>query len=282
MGVKLTREAAGHGTISVYFAPGVTEQEQAIFANYIHAHLAPPRSEKVERLRHYVCPNCHTPKGNPQAQMQKLLAKKENATVVCDVCDTQFKLWDELERLFASAEVRIRVEELQADDAQRLNTRRKGKLLVLDVGARITSADQKWIEIPQEEDEGIDMQVEFTDENGEGTGKGLCLQLKAGNSHLEKQKDGREIFRIKKQRWVKYWLKQPHPVMLVVGTFAEDDERRMGKDKLEFADVRWMEISSVLRRESQNGTKPVKQFEFVGERLDLASVRRWRDRVLAS
>lgn len=214
--------------------------------------------------------------------MQKLLAKKENATVVCDVCDTQFKLWDELERLFASAEVRIRVEELQADDAQRLNTRRKGKLLVLDVGARITSADQKWIEIPQEEDEGIDMQVEFTDENGEGTGKGLCLQLKAGNSHLEKQKDGREIFRIKKQRWVKYWLKQPHPVMLVVGTFAEDDERRMGKDKLEFADVRWMEISSVLRRESQNGTKPVKQFEFVGERLDLASVRRWRDRVLAS
>ncbi len=77
MGIKLTRAAASNGDISVYFAPGVTEQEQAIFANYIHAHLEPPRSEKVQRLRHYVCPKCHTPKGNPQAQMQKLLAKRD-------------------------------------------------------------------------------------------------------------------------------------------------------------------------------------------------------------
>ena len=67
--------------------------------------------------------------------------------------------------------------------------------------------------------------------------------------------------------------------MLVVGTFAEDDERSVGKDKLEFADVRWMEISSVLRRESQNGTKPVKQIEFKGERLDMTSVMAWRDKV---
>jgi small GTP-binding protein len=280
MGIKLTREAASNGDISVYFGPGATEQEQVIFANYIHAHLEPPRSEKVQRLRHYVCPKCYTPKGNPQAQMQKLFAKKEQATVVCDVCDTQFKLWDELERLFASAEVRAQVEVLQAEDAIRLDARRKGKLLVLDVGARITSANQKWHEIPQEEDEGIDIEVEFTDDNGAGTGKGLCLQLKAGNSHLDKLKDGREIFRIKKQRWVNYWLQQPHPVMLVIGTFAEDDERFVGKDKLEFAEVRWMEISSVLQRESQNGTKPVKQIEFKGERLDMSSVRRWRDTAL--
>ena len=68
--------------------------------------------------------------------------------------------------------------------------------------------------------------------------------------------------------------------MLVIGTFSEDDERAIGKDKLEFAEVRWMEISSVLRRESANGTKPVKQIEFEGERLDLSSVRRWRDEAL--
>ncbi len=42
-----------------------------------------------------------------------------------------------------------------------------------------------------------------------------------------------EIFAIKKQRWVEYWLRQPHPVMLVIGTFSEDDERAIGKDKLE-------------------------------------------------
>ena len=41
-----------------------------------------------------------------------------------------------------------------------------------------------------------------------------------------------------------------------------------------------MEISSVLKRESQNGTKLVKQIEFKGERLEMSSVRRLRDKVL--
>ena len=52
-----------------------------------------------------------------------------------------------------------------------------------------------------------------------------------------------------------FW-KLPHPVMRVIGTFPEDGDRVIGRDKLEFADVRWMEIASVLRRESANGTKP--------------------------
>jgi len=188
---------------------------------------------------------------------------------------------DALEKKFASDAVRRQVEELQAGDLAKLSTRRKGKLLVLDVGARITSANQKWMEVPGDEDDGIDMLVEFTDEDGNGIGKGLCLQLKAGNSHLRKRKDGTEIFTIKKQRWVKTWTNQPHPVMLVIGTFPEEDGRATGSAKQEFADVRWMEITSVLRRESANGTKPVKQIEFKGERLDLASVRKWRERVIA-
>ena len=275
MGIKLTREAADSGDISVCFASGVTKQEQVIFANYIHAHLM-GRCEQVQRLRCYVCPNCGTPKGNPEALMTKLLTKKREATVECDTCEQRFPLWDDLEILFASDEVRKQVEGLQAVDAIRLDSRRKGKLLALEVGSRITSANQKCFEIPATEDEGIDMELEFTDDDGKGTGRRLYLQLKSGNSHLEKRKDGTEVFPIKEQRWVDYWLKQPHPVMLVIGTFAEEDERSVGREKLEFADVRWMEISSCLKRESQNGTKPVKHIEFKGERLDMASVHRWR------
>jgi hypothetical protein len=64
--------------------------------------------------------------------------------------------WDALEKTFASDEVRQRVEGLQAEDAVRLDSRRKGKLLALEVGARITSADQKCFEIPGTEDEGLD------------------------------------------------------------------------------------------------------------------------------
>ncbi|NOT09416.1 MAG: DUF4365 domain-containing protein [Gemmatimonadales bacterium] len=281
MGLKLTRESGSDGDISVYFGKGVTQQEQVIFANYIHAHLQ-TSCEEAQRLRHYVCPKCHAPKGNPEVLMKKLLREKQNADTECDDCGQRFQLWDALEKKFASEVVRAQVEHLRADDLAKLDTRRRGKLLVLEVGARITSADQKCFEIPATEDEGLDMELEFTNDDGEGTGCRLYLQLKSGNSHLTKRKtDGAEIFAIKKQRWVEYWLQQPHPVMLVIGTFSENDERAIGEDKLEFADVRWMEITSMLKRESRNGTKPVKQIEFKGERLDMTSVRRLRERTLS-
>ncbi|MBK5274469.1 MAG: TIR domain-containing protein [Desulfuromonadales bacterium] len=280
LGIKLVRESADSGEISVYFGPSVTKQEQVIFANYIHAHLQ-DRCIQVERLRYYVCPHCHTPKGNPLVLMQKLIAKKEQATVECDNCEKRFDLWDDLEKLFADKAVREQVEGLQAGDAIRLDSRRKGKLLALEVGARITSADQKCFEIPATEDEGIDMELEFTDDDGKGTGKRIYLQLKSGNSHLKtRKKDGVEIFKIEEQRWVEYWLKQPNPVMLVIGTFSEENIRFSGRDKLEFADVRWMEISSYLKRESRDGTKPVKQIEFRGERLDMESIYRWRNNTI--
>lgn len=79
-------------------------------------------------------------------------------------------LWDDLEKLFASDDVRQQVEGLQAVDAIRLDFRRKGKLLALEVSSRIASADQKCFEIPGTEDEGIDMELEFTDDKGKGTG----------------------------------------------------------------------------------------------------------------
>ena len=279
MGIKLTRESASRGDISVYFGPGVAQEEQVIFANYIHGHLA-AGSEQVQRLRYYVCPKCHTPKGNPRVLMEKLLAKRQQADTECDKCGQRFLLWDGLEKKFASKSVRDQVEGLHAVDVVRLDARRKGKLLALEVAARITSADQKCFEIPAAEDEGLDMEVEFTDSDGRGCGQRLYLQLKAGNSYLRRKRDGTEIFGIKKQSWVRYWLKQDRPVLLVIGTFPDEAEEPGSGSKERFADIRWMEISELLRRQSDNGKKPVKQIVFKGERLDALSVRRWRDRTL--
>lgn len=281
MGIKLDRDSASEGSIKVYFGPGVTEGEQVIFANYIHAHLD-DGCEVVQRLRYWVCPKCLTAKGNPEVLMENLLEEGEHAMADCDraKCRHRFPLWDALEQRFAADDVRDKVELLKHGDVIRLDARRKGKLLALEVGARIASADQKSFEIPGTEDEGIDIELEFTTE-GRGTGKRLYLQLKSGNGHLEKRADGREIFRIEKQEWVKQWTQQPYPVMLVIGTFSEGDERAIDKDKLEFAEVRWMEISSVLQRQSASGTKPVEQIEFNGERMDLSSVQKWRRRILA-
>jgi hypothetical protein len=212
------------------------------------------------------------------------LLKKQEADTECDKCGHRFPLWDELEKAFASDELRQQVEGLNAQDVIRLDSRRKGKLLVLEVSARLTSADQKCSEIPGTEDEGIDMELEFTDDAGKGTGRRMYLQLKSGNSYLRKLKDGTEIFDIKKSGWVDYWLKQQSPVMLVVGTFREEDRagHSARQNRLEFAEVRWMEISSVLKALSENGTKPVTQIEFKGERLDMLSVRNWRTRMLAA
>lgn len=45
-------------------------------------------------------------------------------------------------------------------------------------------------------------------------------------------------------------------------------------------EVRWMEIRDLLKRESDNGKKTIKQFIFQGERFDVMSIRRWRDKLL--
>ncbi len=112
------------------------------------------------------------------------------------------------------------------------------RLWEVESGRCLTSADQKCFEIPGVEDEGIDMEVEFTDADGKGSGRRLYLQLKAGNSHLQRRKsDGAEIFKIKKQDWVKYWLKQDHPVLLVIGTFPEEAESLRGESKERFAEA---------------------------------------------
>jgi GTPase SAR1 family protein len=326
LAVQLQRDNASEGTITVHTAASLTLTEQAQFAQLIHSHLQ-NAAETVERRRHWLCPHCHAPKGNEAVLMQKLERDGEQARVTCDACDKPFPLHDDLERLLADPEVRRQASEL-ANESPQLTARRKGKLLLLEVGARLTSANQKWQEINPEEDDGIDLQVEFTDDDGNGTGRYLYLQLKAGRSHLRRRADGREMFAIKKPRWIHTWTQQPGPVMLVIGRDAVpegffvgrdwfDDKHSFdvsleggpGTDKVDqrfvemafeksyekfmdprasrtgsraFPDVRWMEISTVLKRELIAGRQPeeIKQIEFEGETLDMASVLRWRRKIL--
>ena len=41
-----------------------------------------------------------------------------------------------------------------------------------------------------------------------------------------------------------------------------------------------MDVRDYLKRESDDGKKPVKQIVFAGDRFDVMSVRRWRDEAL--
>ncbi len=115
-------------------------------------------------------------------------------------------------------------------------------------------------------DQGIDLEIEFTDDAHAATGAKLYLQIKSGDSCLRERKgDGTEFFTIKDERQ-RYWMAQAFPVLLVIRN-AEGD-------------VRWMEVRDWLKRVSDNGRKPVKQIVFTGERFDVMSVSRWRERVL--
>lgn len=82
----------------------------------------------------------------------------------------------------------------------------------------------------------------------------------------ERKKSGDEIFRIKDERHARYWMDQAFPVLLVIRNSE--------------GQVRWMEVRDWLKRASDGGKIPVGQVVFEGERFDVMSVRRWRDKAL--
>ena len=114
-------------------------------------------------------------------------------------------------------------------------------------------------------DHGIDQEIEFKDDNHHATGKRLYLQIKFGDHYLRKrQRDGETIFHIQKPRWAKYWRGHKYRVMLVICNTASQ--------------IEWMDVSTYLERECAGG-KTVTQIVFKGERFDVESVQRWRDRL---
>jgi GTPase SAR1 family protein len=267
LGVKLTRRSEGDGEIEVYFDLAIDLDTRIVFSRYVHEHLV-QKARDVVRLRHYVCPHCGTPVGNREVAMERLdvwlqqrrseqgvgwsrvpmVSSAESPTIICARCEQRVPLWDVLEASIV------------------LDNESKERALVGEVISTVALAGQISREFAVS-DHGIDMEVEFKSDAGEATGRKLYLQLKSGDSYLRKrQRDGTEVFEIPKERHAQYWMGQAFPVLLVIRT--SDGE------------VRWMEVRDHLRRESDDGQKAVRQIIFDGERFDVMSVRRWRDRML--
>jgi len=266
LGIKLTRREEGAGELEVYFDPTIHVEEKIIFAKYVHEHLL-LNARDVGRLRHYVCPHCGTPAGNREVAMKKLAeGKKDIACVNCDDANKRIPLWDQMEELFASTAIKNMVRKLEKQSALVLDNESKERALVGEVISTVSLAGQICRELTVS-DHGIDMEIEFKSDAGEATGRKLYLQLKSGDSYLKKRKrDGTEIFAIKDERHAFYWMAQAFPVLLVIRNSE--------------GEVRWMEVSDYLKRESDDGKKSVKQIVFTGERFDVMSVRRWRDKAL--
>ena len=285
LGLVMTRRAAGVGEIEAYFEASVAMEERILFCRFIHEHLR-RYARNVERLRHYVCPRCDTPVGNHAVAMRRLdawlqgrppqpdtprgsrlHAPNDAPSILCVECEHRVPLWDAMEQCFASPEIQRRVREMQEESRIVLDNESKERALVGEVISTVALAGQISREFSVS-DHGIDLEIEFKDDAYEATGRKLYLQLKSGDSYLRQRKsDGAEVFTIRDERHARYWMEQAFPVLLVI----RDSE----------GEVRWMEVRDWLRRASDNGSRPVKQILFEGERFDVMSVRRWRDRVLS-
>ena len=285
LGVKLTRRAEGAGELEVYFDPAIPVEEKIIFSRYVHEHLL-QKGQDVVRLRHYVCPYCGTPVGNREVAMERLQAWMEKKatdqaavdriearlgqlgtpTIICSKCERRVPLWDEMEQIFASPDTQQLVRELQKQSAIVLDNESKERVLVGEVISTVALAGQISREFGVS-DHGIDMEIEFKDDAGGATGRKLYLQLKSGDSYLrQRRRREAEVFTIKDERHARYWMTQKFPVMLLIRSSE--------------GEVRWMEVRDWLKLAKDKGQKPVKQIVFKGERFDVMSVRRWRDKVL--
>lgn len=203
-------------------------------------------------------------------QVARCLNSSARCSEISCVCSSEslvglrVLLWDELEEWFASAELQHRVRELQSQLV--LDNESKERALIGELISTVALAGQLSREFSVS-DKGLDMEIEFNGDAGDATGQRLYLQLKSGDSQLTiRKRDGAEVFQIKDQRHVSYWMNQAFPVLLVVRNSA--------------GEVRWMEVRDWLREATDNGKKKVTQIVFEGERFDVMSVRRWRDRLL--
>lgn len=271
VGIKLTRRGPGEGDLQVYFDADVPEEERILFSLYVQEHLKQYASD-ITRFRHYFCENCATSVGNrdvARKRLQNWLPTKMGnpPTIICVECEKRIELWDELEEYFLSPELNKKVRDLEREADVVLDAESKERVLVGEVISTVALAAQISRELTVS-DHGIDMEIEFKDDKHRATAAKVYLQLKSGDSYLyERVSDGEEVFRIKEDRHAEYWMNHAYPVFLV--------------HRSSEGEVRWMRIDDYLRRESDNGKKEVKQIVFEGERLDVMSVRQWRDKLLA-
>jgi GTPase SAR1 family protein len=268
LGFTLKAETEGTSRLEIYFEPDVDENSRVLFLRYVHDHMT-QHAQNVVRLRHYTCANRKCDSYNQpftdQAKIDKALAVAGKGKVFCGDCGKPILLRDAIEQKFESPAVKDQVREMQIEGQIRIDNESRELLAVHHAGFIVAEAGQIYRGYTNS-DHGIDGEIEFKDDQGRASGNRLYLQLKSGDSYLKKRaRDGAEVFYIKNDRWADYWQQQAYSVMLVIR--SSDGE------------IRWMEITDYLKRESKN-KKRVKQIVFDGERFDVMSVRRWRDRAL--
>jgi DNA-directed RNA polymerase subunit RPC12/RpoP len=217
----------------------------------------------VTRDRRYVC-QC----GKPVKDLDEVRERLDAGTtfIYCQKCDERVLLIDHIEQRLKSDPVAQKILSMEETATRELDTQALEQILIGHVQAITGEANQIFRELTKF-DYGIDGEVEFKDDDGQPSGRKIYVQLKSGNSYLRtRQRDGREIFDVKNERHLDYWINQPVDVYLVI---RQTDERS-GEET-----IRWMNVTRYLKDRED---KTSRQIVFEGERLDMQAVWKLRDR----
>ncbi|MCK4414438.1 MAG: TIR domain-containing protein [Candidatus Eisenbacteria sp.] len=263
LGLKIdNQQGEGTATISLYFDKHVPDELKAIFIEYAHRHLAKYACE-VTRDRRYVCPECARPVRDLDAVRKRLEAKKD--FIYCQVCDEKVELIDFIEQRLKSDPVARKILAMEETVTRELDAQALEQILLGHMMATCAEANQIFRPVAMF-DYGIDGEVEFKDDEGKASGSKIYVQLKNGNSYLRSRKaDGREVFDVKNDRHLEYWVSQPVDVYLVI---RQTDDVSGGQS------IRWMNVTRYLKNRK---SKRSRQIVFDGEQLDMAAVWKVRD-----
>lgn len=263
LGLKIdNRQGEGEATISLFFDVQTPDDLKIILIEYVHRHLA-RYGCNVTRDRRYVCVPCGTPVRDLAAVRSRFADGKDFIT--CQRCDKRVPLIDFIEQRLKSDPVARKIMAMEEAATRQLDTQALEQILIGHVQAIAGEANQIFRPLTQF-DYGIDGEIEFKDNDGRPSGKKVYVQLKSGNSYLRTRKsDTREIFDVKDDRHLEYWIAQPVDVYLVI---RQTDEQT-GDQK-----IRWM---NVTRRLKERKDKSSRQIIFDGEDLTMEAVWRLRD-----
>lgn len=266
LGLRIdNRQGEGEATISLFFDAKTPDELKVIFIEYVHRHLARHGCD-VTRDRRYVCTDCGTPITNLAAVQKRLAAGKDFIT--CQICDERVPLIDFIEQRLKSDPAARKIMAMEETATRALDAQALEQILIGHMMATCGEANQVFRPVTMA-DYGIDGEVEFRDDNGQPSGRKVYVQLKSGDSHLRtRKKDDREVFDVKNDRHLEYWVNQPVDVYLVI---RQTDERT-GEQS-----IRWMNVTRYLK---QRKDKQSRQIVFDGEPLTMQAVWRLRDSVL--
>ncbi|AET65476.1 hypothetical protein Mhar_2121 [Methanothrix harundinacea 6Ac] len=263
LGLKIDNlQGEGEATISLFFDVATPDELKVIFIEYVHRHLAKYGCD-VRRDRRYVCVHCGTPVTNLTIVRNRLDSGKNFIT--CQNCDERVLLIDHIEQRLKSDPVARKILDMEEIATRELDTQALEQILIGHMMAICGEANQVFRPVSMF-DYGIDGEVEFRDNDGQPSGKKIYVQLKSGNSYLRtRRRDGREVFDVKKDRHLQYWVSQPADVYLVI---RQTDERTNG------GTIRWMNVTQYLKNRED---KESRQIIFEGETLTMEAVWRLRD-----